>query len=119
MQLYLDDDIIEKVLVRMLKAAGYDIIIPADAGLSGADDAVHMTHAIRTGRLVLTYNADDFEQLHDLVLASGGHHAGIVVVRKDNDRRDMSPRAIAHALNKLNASGASVPDHFIALNQHR
>jgi hypothetical protein len=119
MRLYLDDDFIEKILVRMLKAAGHDLTIPADAGLSAADDPVHLTEAIGTGRILLTYNAKDFEKLHNLVIASGGHHPGVLVVRKDNDRRDMSPRAIVTALKRLVASGATIPDNFIALNQYR
>jgi predicted nuclease of predicted toxin-antitoxin system len=119
MLLYLDDDIIEKILVRMLKAAGHDLIIPADVGLSGADDPVHLTETIRTGRILLTFNAKDFEKLHNLVIASSGHHPGVLVVRKDNDRRDMSQKAIVHSLDRLIARGALIPDHFIVLNQYR
>jgi hypothetical protein len=33
----------------------------------------------------MTRDHEDFADLHDLVLAVGGHHPGILVVRFDND----------------------------------
>src|SRR5207248_459507 len=120
MLLYLDDDIIDKVLVRLLRSAGHDVQIPADAGLPGANDPVHLTYAIRAGRALLSYNHDDFEQLHVLVLAAQGHHPGIIIVRKDNSRRrDMTAPGIVRALGKLLASGDPIPDHFTILNYYR
>jgi hypothetical protein len=38
--------------------------------------------AIRTGRVLLTHDHEDFTFLHDLVLLAGGHHPGILVVGK-------------------------------------
>ena len=119
MLLYLDDDAIQGVLVKLVRKAGHDIVLPADCGLSGADDPVHLTHAVRVGRPLMTYNHDDFEQLHLLVAAAGGRHPGIVVIRKDNDKRDLKPHGIVAALEKLIASGDPIPDHFTILNQYR
>ena len=84
MHLYLDDDSVRSVLIRRLTAAGQDILIPADAGIAGQDDATLLMCAIRTDRVLLTHNHDDFELLHDLVLLAGGHHPGILVVPRDN-----------------------------------
>ncbi len=36
---------------------------------------------------VLTQDHEDFAALHDLVMAVGGHHPGILLVRFDNDLR--------------------------------
>jgi hypothetical protein len=119
MLLYLDDDMINSVLVKLLKKAGHDVQIPADAGLSGADDPVHLTYAIQSGRPLVSYNYEDFEQLHVLVMAAGGHHPGILVIRKDNDKRDLKPPGIVVALANLIASGDSIPDHFTILNYYR
>lgn len=46
MNLYLDDDCAGKLLVQLLRQAGHDVQIPAEVGLSGANDAVHLRHAI-------------------------------------------------------------------------
>lgn len=81
---------------------------------------MHFMCAIRTGRVVLTRDYDDFKLLHDLVLLAGGHHLGILVVRRDNDSaRDMSPRAIVRAIQNLTASEIAIPDSFHILNHWR
>src|SRR5439155_2598756 len=93
MRLYLDDDTAFPLLARLLRQAGHDVELPADAGLAGKDDPVHLTHAIEVDRVCLSQNYRDFENLHNLVIRSGGHHPGIFMVRRDNDpRRDLSPR---------------------------
>lgn len=92
MNLYLDDDSTSTVLVRMLRAARHDVVLPRDVGNDGAKDPKHFSEAIQRGRVVLTQNYDDFKLLSDLVAHSAGHHPGVVAIRKDNDpRRDMSP----------------------------
>src|SRR5205809_1043837 len=102
MRLYLDDDIVSAALIQVLTGAGHDVRLPADLGLRGKHDAVHLIQAIRESRLCLSRNYDDFEELHILVGDSKGHHSGIVIVRRDNDpKRNMSPRDIVRALAKL------------------
>lgn len=108
MNVYLDDDSVATVLVRLLRQGGHDVRLPRDIGMAGAEDPVHLTCAIREERVLLTANYDDFEDLHDLVLQAQGHHPGILVVRRDNNpRRDLSPRGIVRALTNLLA--ANVP----------
>ena len=120
MNLYLDDDSVEDLLVKLLRSASHDVQIPFDVGRSGSDDPVHLTHAIDAGRVLLTANSDDFEDLHKLIKAAKGRHAGILVVRKDNDpRRDMTPRGIVLAIRNLEASGIEVANDFHILNHWR
>lgn len=76
MKVYLDDDTAAGVLVQLLTKAGYDVSIPRDANMVGADDPVHLTNAIREARTMLSGNHDDFEALHDLIMQAGGHHPG-------------------------------------------
>src|SRR5947209_11328495 len=102
MNLYLDDDSAQGLLVRLLAAAGHDAQTSADAGNAGKKDPAHLMHAIRTGRVLLTHNYDDFQLLHELVILVGGHHPGVLVVRKDNDpTRDLKPHHIVRAIRKL------------------
>jgi hypothetical protein len=72
MMLYLDDDSTQALLVRLLTADRHDVQIPADAGMAGMKDAAHCLHAIRSGRVLLTHNYDDFKLLNELVLFAGG-----------------------------------------------
>jgi predicted nuclease of predicted toxin-antitoxin system len=120
MRLYLDDDSAAPLLVQLLRNAGHDVEVPRDAGLSGAADPVHLTHAIGTTRVILTRNYKDFEYLHNLILAAQGHHPGILVVRQDNDpKRDLTPRGIIRALAKLEAAVTLIADSYHILNHWR
>jgi hypothetical protein len=120
MKLYLDDDSTDALLIRLLLADGHDVQFPAQVGLAGEYDVTHFMHAIRTGRILLTYNHDDFKRLHELVLLVAGHHPGILVVRRDNDpRRDLRPRGIVRAIANLSASGVSIPDQLHIVNHWR
>jgi hypothetical protein len=92
MLLYLDDDSANHLLVKLISRAGHDVQIPADVSLSGQSDAVHLRNGIRCGRVCLTQNHEDFQELHDLVREARGTHPGLLVVRNDNDRkRDLTP----------------------------
>ncbi len=117
MNLYLDDDTVAALLIRHLRNAGHDLRTPADLGLAGADDPVHLTHAIREGRALMTRNYDDFLKLHNLVMAAQGHHPGILVLRRDSGSRcRMAPHDIVRALRNLAAAGVPVADQYTILN---
>jgi hypothetical protein len=120
MRLYLDDDSVSALLVRLLAQAGHDVQQPADVGMSGLDDPIHLTHAVRQDRVLLSHNYRDFENLHDLIKAVGGRHPGIFVVRKDNNpRRDLHERGIVRAIAKLIAAGVPIADQYTILNHWR
>jgi predicted nuclease of predicted toxin-antitoxin system len=120
MRLYLDDDSAEKLLVRLLEQAGHDVQIPADVGLSGTADPLHLSHAIRDDRVLLTRNDGDFRILHNLIAAAQGHHPGILVVRLANRQmRDLRPAGIVRAIGNLLAAGIPIPDGLHVLTQWR
>ena len=117
MMLYLDDDFAEALLVTLLRQAGHDVQIPADVGLVGEYDSVHLTHAIREDRALLSRNHDDFENLHDLIMQVQGHYPGLLIVRRDNDpARDLKPSGIVRALRKLLTASVPICDQFHILN---
>ena len=120
MRLYLDDDSAWPLLAHLLRHAGHDVELPVEAGLSGAADPVHLGHAVQTNRVLLSHNYQDFQDLHKLVLIVGGHHPGILLVRKDNNpKRDLDARGIVRAVTKLLASGLVLVDQLQVLNHWR
>ncbi|MDR3635893.1 MAG: DUF5615 family PIN-like protein [Isosphaeraceae bacterium] len=107
-------------LAARLQSAGHDIILATDVGLLSATDPRVLMWAIGAGRPVLTRDSDDFIDLHDLVLASGGHHQGLLIVRFDNDpRHNLTDQGISSALGKLESSGAPIADQVHVLNHWR
>ena len=119
MTVYLDDDSIAHELQRQLLNAGHQLVLPAHFGLSGHDDVEHMIYTVAHHLPILTRNFGDFLQLHNLVQACGGHHPGILVVRRDDDYRDMKPHQIVIALTKMNRAHPTCTDLYVILNHWR
>ena len=119
MKIYLDDDSTGYLLQRQLIQAGYDLVLPVQVGLSGHSDPEHLTYAIDHQVPLLTGNHKDFRILHDLIQACGGHHPGILVIRKDNDSRDMKPHHVVAALTKMVFAHPTCIDQYIILNHWR
>ena len=120
MKLYVDEDSVHDLLLRLLQRAGHDIEVPSDVGMVGRSDPVNLRYSISSNRSLLSANHDDFEELHDLILQAGGRHPGILIVRRDNDRRrDLTPRGIVAAISHLLDGGVPVKNEFIILNHWR
>jgi predicted nuclease of predicted toxin-antitoxin system len=120
MNIYLDDNSAKASLVNVLRRVGHQVTVPNDLGLAGASDPRHLAVCAGQLRVLLTRDHDDFLDLHDLVQATQGRHAGILVVRADNNpTRDMKDRDIVRAL--ANVEGAFVPieNEFTVLNHWR
>jgi len=120
MNLYLDDDSAKGALVARLRKTGHQVVVPADAFLSGAADPRHFLYAVRHGLVLLTKNHDDFAELHLLIQATRGRHTGILAIRFDNDpTRDLKDAEIVRALRNLEQSGAPMANEFHILNPWR
>jgi predicted nuclease of predicted toxin-antitoxin system len=96
MRLLLDENMSDRRLAMRLRAQGHDPILAPEVGLVSATDARVLLWAITQALPVLTRDAEDFTDLHDLIMAAGGHHPGVLVVRFDNDpRHNLTDRGIA------------------------
>ena len=97
MRFLIDENLSNPRLAARLRAQGHDPILAGDAGLLSAADPRVLIWAIGQALPVVTQDAEDFEDLHDLVLAAGGHHPGVLIVRVDADpRHNMSDRPGDH-----------------------
>lgn len=119
MRIYLDDDSTSHALQHQLTKAGHELVLPVSVGLAGKADPEHLAYAIRHQLALLTSNYDDYYQLHILVQVSGGHHSGILIIRQDNDTRDMKPHQVVSALTKMQTAQASCIDQYLILNHWR
>lgn len=120
MRFLIDENLCDRSLESRLRAQGHDPILAIDVGLSSVADPRVLTWAIGQGLSVMTQDSKDFEDLHDLVMAAGGHHPGMLIVRFDADpRHNMTDRAIGVALSKLESAGVPIADRIHVLNQWR
>lgn len=77
---------------------------------------MHLEHASRTGRTLLTLNPKDFLALHQ----SNASHAGILAVYQDNNvLKDMSDSDIVQAIHNLEQTGVEIASGFWILNAYR
>jgi predicted nuclease of predicted toxin-antitoxin system len=120
MRFLVDENLSSARLASRLRAEGHDSILAGDVGLLSASDARVLRFAIDQALPVLTRDSEDFEDLHDLVMAAVGHHAGILIVRFDNDpRHNLTDRGIATAIGKLESSRVPIRDRIHVLNHWR
>jgi predicted nuclease of predicted toxin-antitoxin system len=120
MNLYLDDNSVKSGLVNLLRRAGHQVTVPVDFGLAGASDPRHLACCAAQMQVLLTRDYDDYLDLHDLVQATHGRHAGILIVRADNDpARDMRDRHIVRAVANLEAARVPIENEFSVLNHWR
>jgi predicted nuclease of predicted toxin-antitoxin system len=116
LKIYLDDCAYAKDLVRLLQAAGHEVVTPAQAGTSRQADEVHFRYAAAQGLVLLTRNPRDFEQLH----RANPQHPGVLAIYQDNNPdRDMSYADIVRALANLEKAGIELRDAFHILNAWR
>jgi predicted nuclease of predicted toxin-antitoxin system len=120
MKVLIDENMSSPVLASRLRAQGHNPVLGRDVGLLSVVDARVLIYSIVQARPVLTRDAEDFEDLHDLVMAAAGHHAGILIVRFDNDpRHNLTDSGIATAISKLESAAVPIRDQIHVLNQRR
>ena len=119
MRFLVDENMNDRRRVARLRAQGLDPVLAADVGLLSAPIRA-FAYAITHSLPVLTADADDFQGLHDLIMAAAGHHSGILAVRFDiNPQHNLSDRAIGAVMEKLESSGAAIGDRVHVLNHWR
>ncbi len=81
LKLFIDEDSLSKPLVKFLRKAGYNVVTVNEVGLNGKSDLMVLNYAIEIGRIILTHNCQDFENLHKETIT----HPGIFAIRNDSN----------------------------------
>lgn len=95
---YLDEDV-SPVYAVELEKIGCEVSTATQSDRTGKSDADQLAYSIERGAVLITHNVKDFGKLSKLVLASGGHHPGIIGIHQ-LDRRGR-PRRLNEAVRKL------------------
>ncbi len=81
LKLFIDEDTQDKLLVKLLMNAGHDVLTVNQANLMGQSAPIVLDYARQQSRLLLTYNCQDFENLHK----QGKKHSGILAVYQETN----------------------------------
>lgn len=110
----MDEDSQDEHLVNLLRKAGHDVVTVNEVGLTGQNDLIILDYSKQTQRLLLTFNCDDFQALHQ----ENPTHPGIIVVYHNFEfSKDMSFGDIIGAIANLEAAQIPLAGQFISLNQ--
>ena len=80
-RLYLDEDV-HGSLGQALRQKGFDAVDVRECGNIGLTDIEQLEYAVQEDRVIFTFNAVDYIELHVLFLTTGKTHPGIVVSKQ-------------------------------------
>lgn len=95
-RIYIDEDAMDKDLVRALRARGVDVITALEAGMIERRDSEHLEYAATQGRALYGFNIGDFSRLHTAYLSEGKAHAGIILAQQQHYSVGEQMRRILH-----------------------
>jgi predicted nuclease of predicted toxin-antitoxin system len=102
--------------MRSLLAAGHDVLRSVDILGCGAEDATVFAFACESGRAILTFDTQDFEELAEL----SSNHPGVLLIYTDNKPTDMAPTEIVRAVANVEAHyPVGINGQIIVLNAYR
>ncbi len=82
---YLDEDV-DVFLAVLLQSRGLDVASAREHRQLGRQDAEQLRHASKEGRVLVTHNRGDFEELHRMYILQGEMHSGIIIAARRNVR---------------------------------
>jgi len=83
MRFLVDEDVFV-CLKFILDEWGHDADAVQLVGLQGSSDQDVLSHAVNEQRVIVTFNTNDFEQLHEECQEQGRDHPGIVVCQQQD-----------------------------------
>jgi predicted nuclease of predicted toxin-antitoxin system len=99
---YLDEDV-PAGAAEVARGLGLDVVSAREVGPTPQPDGVHLALAAAQGRIVVSYNRDDFIELTRDAFAAGRPHAGVLILTHKLPR---DGARVAHALLRWAAGAA-------------
>ncbi len=78
-RLFIDEDSMDHRVANALRSRGVDVTTVGEVRTMGFSDAEQLALAIVQQRVLYTFNVGDFCQLHNLYMAEGRIHTGIII----------------------------------------
>lgn len=78
-RLFIDEDSMDSRFIGALRARGVDVTTAGEIGTTGFGDKEQLLLATENQRVLYTFNVGDFCQLHNVFVAEGKTHAGIII----------------------------------------
>jgi hypothetical protein len=102
-RLYLDEDSMDRDLIRALEARGVDAESVLESGMMGHSDLRQLEYAASCGRVLYSCNVGDFHRLHWEFMNAQRTHAGIILVPQQRYSVGEQMRRILGLVSTLSA----------------
>ena len=112
-RLYIDEDSMDRALLRALRARGVDVSTALDEGMIEREDIEHLDYATTHGRVLYTCNVADFYHLHSHSLAQGKSHAGMILAPQQRYSVGEQMRRLLKLINNKSAAEMSNSVEFL------
>jgi Domain of unknown function (DUF5615) len=99
LQLYFDEDTMDKGLVTALRARGADVLTALEADMIERQDDDHLKFATANGRVLYSFNVGDYCRLQ----AEGRTHAGLILAQQQHYSAGEQMRRLLRLINTLTA----------------
>lgn len=100
---YLDEDIPPRA-AEIGRALDIDVVSAASSGMIARADPDHLRAAATAGRIVVTYNRNDFLVATEAAVAMHAPHAGLIILAR---RLPRDAARIAHTLRRFDEEAPS------------
>jgi hypothetical protein len=77
--LYIDEDSMDEDFVQALRSRNINVLTVADVKMLHRSDEEQLDWARQNGRVIFSFNARDFYQLHTTLIGQGLSHSGIIL----------------------------------------
>jgi predicted nuclease of predicted toxin-antitoxin system len=112
------DEMYPPGLAEALRALGIQAVTVNEEGLAGRSDPEILAAAMEGGYALLTENVADFARIATEEVASGKHHAGVLIARSSRfSRRPSGISAIAAAVRAV--ADEHLNDRLVYLEHRR
>ena len=112
--LFLDGDSCDSDFVAALRNRNVDVTSVIEVGFEERSDEDQMLWATSAGRVIYTFNARHFCQLHSTFLEAGRDHAGIVIGQQQRFSIGEQLRRMFRILNARSSSEMLEPERRAA-----
>jgi predicted nuclease of predicted toxin-antitoxin system len=102
-RLYVDEDSMDRALIRALRARGVDVSTTLEEGMIERSDNEHLDYATAQGRVLYTCNVADFYHLHTSFLAQDKSHTGIILAPQQRYSVGEQMRRLLNLINTKSA----------------
>jgi len=105
--LYLDEDCINRKLIRALRQQNFGVTTTPEAARLSESDERQLEFATEKGWILVSHNIKDFAELHSVWISQSRSHGGLILIQQDKFSIGEQVRRIQKALAQKEENGMS------------